>query len=158
MSTLKGSSGETSVLTRSGAPAPIPRVSSWLLTSQQQCWAADVLQRAQAEAGCGPVHVQALARAAGILPAEAASLMLVPQAHGAGHGLQRVHAWAAGQGPQHLASGIWPGSHFCRSATSLRCPHLQRAGEVAGERGTGQPLGEVRVTQGPVQRCGLEAS
>ena len=108
--------------------------------------------------GCGPVLVQALARAAGIPPAEAAALMLLPQAHGAGHGLQRVCAWAAGQGPQHLASGTWPGSHSCSSATFHSCPHLQRAGEVAGEQGTGQPLGGAGVTQGPVQRCGLEAS
>lgn len=58
---------------------------------------------AQAEARRRLVDVQALLGAAGVPPAEALSLPLVPQVDSAVNGLQRVGAGAAGQVRQHLA-------------------------------------------------------
>lgn len=58
---------------------------------------------AQAEARRRLVDVEALLGAAGIPPAEALPLPLIPQVDGAVNGLQRVGAGAAGQVCQHLA-------------------------------------------------------
>lgn len=131
------------MLTRSGAPHPCLRSAAGCSRAAAVPLGCRRAAESAGRSGCGPhtVTSRRFHMAAGILPAEAASLMLVPQAHCTGHGSNAYMHGQLGRARStwfgYLArESLLPLSHFSQLSTSAE-------GRRYGGTRTGQPLGGV---------------